>query len=87
MVVMAFFSGATANESMENFKKYMYDALCSQTPLNRAVNGVLLKIVAGTRLYSHDCVQRLMRDELVAALEALEELFGQLTPPAGTTAA
>ena len=32
-------------------------------------------------------MQRLLHDELVTALEALEEFFGQLTPAAGTTAA
>jgi hypothetical protein len=48
---------------------------------------VLLKIVGGVKVYSNDCVQRLLRDELVKALVTLEELFGQLTPAAGTTAA
>ena len=79
--------GATADDSMRSFKKYMYDELCAKTPLNKSVNGVLLKIVSGAKQYSHDCVQRLLRDELMAALEALEEAFGQVTPAAGTTAA
>jgi hypothetical protein len=47
-----------------------------RTPLHLPLNGVLLKIVGGVKLYSHDCVQRLVREELVAALEALEEKPG-----------
>ena len=37
------FPGATADDSMRSFKKYMYDELCAKTPLNKSVNGVLLK--------------------------------------------
>jgi hypothetical protein len=45
--------GATADDSMRSFKKYMYDELCAKTPLNKSVNGVLLKIVSGAKQYSH----------------------------------
>ena len=77
------FPGTTEDESQNNFKRY---TLCQRTPLHEEENGVHLKIVSGVKVYSHDCVHRLVKEELRKAIILLEELFGQLSPAPGTTA-
>ena len=81
------FPGTTEDDSGNNFKRYLYNTLCQQTPLHEQENGVHLKIVSGAKVYSHDCVHRLVKEELRKAVILLEEMFGQLSPAPGTTAA
>jgi hypothetical protein len=57
------FPGTTEDESQNNFKRYLYNTLCQRTPLHEEENGVHLKIVGGVKVYSHDCVHRLVKEE------------------------
>ena len=49
-------------------------------------NGVLLKIEAGRKIYSHDCLQKLTATEYDRALIILIDEFSQQQPPPGSTA-
>ena len=42
--------------------------------------------MSGRPLYARNCVKKLRRDELTRALEVIEELFCQATPPRGSVA-
>ena len=65
----------------------MYQCLVRRTPLHERTHGVVLKITGGIQEYSLDCIQKLRRGELDAALDVLRELFDQSRPHPNTTAA
>jgi hypothetical protein len=65
----------------------MYQSLVQQTPLHERTHGVVLKITSGVREYSLDCIQKLRRGKLDAALDVIRELFDQSRPLPHTTAA
>ena len=67
-------------DSAKAFNQCVMGQLCASTPLNETINGVRICIVAGCPRYSQCCVHRLLRDELLRALEVLEDLFSQATP-------
>ena len=76
-----------ARDSGIAFKQFVMDQLCVATPLNERRNGVRLGIAAGRPRYAQCCVHRLLRDEMLRALEVLEDLFAQANPPVGSCAA
>ena len=78
--------GATPEASAEGFNDFMMMQLYAATPLSQTMNGVRIGMVAGRTLYARNCVQKLQRDELTRALEVIEELFCQTTPPRGSVA-
>ena len=64
-------------------KDYLFNTLCRRTPLNVDDNGVLLKIEAGRKIYSHDCLQKLIviRDRYRKLLANSNRLWLELTLP------
>ena len=74
-------SGATPPESGSNFKEWLFTELCTQTPLNVETNGVLLCVRNNRKIYSHDCLKSLRRDELTQVLVIMRGLLAQINPP------
>ena len=80
-------SGANPSDSGENFKEWLYRELCTQTPLNLEFNGVLLCVPNNRKIYSHDCLKSLRRDELTQVLAIMRSLLCQVNPPPASVAA
>ena len=79
--------GNRPHTSGEHFKRWLFDELCRDTPVNREVHGVVVSIANNTSKYSLDCVQRLQRDELMKACYILQRLFSQCPAIPGSCAA
>ena len=82
---MFFLPGLMSTQSGNDFKAYIFNILCAQTPLNPTENGVYLRTSNNVRHYATDGVQRLRRDELYTALAVLADLFCQRPPAPGST--
>ena len=72
--------GITPTEPCRAFKEFLYQSLVRQTPLHEQTHSVVLKITSGVREYSLDCIQKLRRGKLDAALDVIRELFDQSRP-------
>ena len=72
--------------SEEAFSRYLLDLLLRQTPLDESVNGVRVDEVGGNKIYSANCLQKLLADEYDRAIAVIYHTFAQLNPPAGSVA-